>query len=129
MFGVVLWSNNDENSAILWCEDHRDLAVLQHEDMANRSVRFLEAGDLLSFDIVEENGVRRARNPVIVAPGHMPDIKRNLVRVMRKQTDDAALPATRPTTEFGQIVDFPGLTPEIQAHDDCAQCSRTGTGR
>lgn len=59
MFGVVLWSDNAENKAVIWCEDHGDLAFYRNEgdDVV------LDAGDLVEFEVSTEAQFRYAHKP------------------------------------------------------------------
>ncbi len=64
MYGVVLWSNPSENKAVIWCEDHGDLAFYRGND-AGAHVAF-DAGDLIQFEISQETSLRYAHNARLV---------------------------------------------------------------
>lgn len=68
MFGVVLWSDTKVNKAVIWCEDHGDLAYFSGtqdacDNRGDDSLFGLDAGDLVHFDLREGEQLRHARNP------------------------------------------------------------------
>ncbi|MCB1363064.1 MAG: hypothetical protein KDK02_03025 [Rhodobacteraceae bacterium] len=67
MFGVVLWSNPEENKAVIWCEDHGDLAYCRQSG-AERPVT-LDAGDWVHFDLSTDRNMRVALNPRLISEG------------------------------------------------------------
>ncbi|MBE1282389.1 MAG: hypothetical protein GJ676_03665 [Rhodobacteraceae bacterium] len=67
MFGVVLWSDIDERKAVIWCEDHGDLAFYNQPDDAGNLA--LDAGDWVQFDLTMEQHMRYAHNPRLVSEG------------------------------------------------------------
>ena len=69
MLGVVLWSDTNDNKAVIWCEDHGDLAYFNgNTDQSGGFVDF-DAGDLVQFDVSQERHLRYARNPRRVGLG------------------------------------------------------------
>ena len=123
MFGVVLWSDRDKNRAVIWCEDHRNLAFFRQDgEDDDQSGRFVP-GDLVEFDLREENNLRLAVDPCVVAPHEFPYLARELksacAGLTRQETapprpaDDAqcvvvlhprsrpAMAGTGPTRSFG----------------------------
>ncbi|SLN67852.1 hypothetical protein ROA7450_03642 [Roseovarius albus] len=78
MFGVVLWSDPDQNRAVIWCEDHGNLAFLSSEVVQGVEACAIEAGDLVRFDIVDDGKVRRAENAQLVEPGAYPQLVSSL---------------------------------------------------
>ncbi len=72
MNGVVLWHDNKGDTAVIWCEDHADLAYFSAEseaDALGSSALELAAGDLVMFDEVQVGLQRRAVNLRRLAPG------------------------------------------------------------
>lgn len=63
MLGVVLWSDPSERKAVIWCEDHGDLAYFSDSDGAATEMPEIDAGDLVDFDLCQDTHLRRARNP------------------------------------------------------------------
>ncbi len=69
MLGVVLWSDNTDNKAVIWCEDHGDLAFFNGGDDACFDTVDLDAGDLVQFDLQQEKHLRYAHNPKRIEQG------------------------------------------------------------
>lgn len=69
MLGVVLWSDNDDNKAVIWCEDHGDLAFFNGGDEAHFDPVDLDAGDLVQFELQQEKHLRYAHNPRRIEQG------------------------------------------------------------
>lgn len=97
MFGVVLWSSRKANSAVIWCEDHGDLAYLDlseyfldHAGDMVPGVKTPQAGDLIRFETQWVAAVRRARHAVMVSPEHCPNLSEALCAARAKVTGDAA---------------------------------------
>ena len=72
MFGVVLWSDDQENKAVIWCEDHGDLAFYRKSDSDDHVT--LDAGDWVQFDMTMDRHLRFARNPRLIHDGAYPEI-------------------------------------------------------
>jgi hypothetical protein len=72
MFGVVLWSDEQEKKAVIWCEDHGDLAFYRNTDGTTQPE--LDAGDWVQFDMTMECRQRFAHNPRLVHEGVYPDL-------------------------------------------------------
>lgn len=76
MYGVVIWSDEDEQKAVIWCEDHGDLAFYRQADGDGRLS--LDAGDWVQFDLTMEQQMRYALNPRLVAEGVYADLADSL---------------------------------------------------
>lgn len=72
MYGVVLWSDEQEHKAVIWCEDHGDLAFYRKSDGDDQVA--LDAGDWVQFDMTMDRHLRFARNPRLVHDGVYPDL-------------------------------------------------------
>lgn len=73
MYGVVLWSDRDEKKAVIWCEDHGDLAFYRQDRAADPQMS-LDAGDWVQFDLSTDRNMRFAHNPRLVAEGMYPGL-------------------------------------------------------
>lgn len=62
MIGVILWSDPEDKKAVIWCEDHGDLAFLSSPDNTHLPDRFFEVGDMVEFDISTRRNLRLAHN-------------------------------------------------------------------
>ena len=63
MYGVVVWSDLRKGKAVIWCEDHGDLAFYRGSETTPG--RF-DAGDLVKFDVRTDRNFRVACNAELV---------------------------------------------------------------
>ena len=89
MFGVVLWSDQIRNRAVIWCEDHGDLAFFKGDGVSALEGANMDPGDLVQFDVCRERHMRLARNPRLVASDEYPTLARDLKQVGDAPTADA----------------------------------------
>lgn len=89
MIGVVLWSDPQECKAVIWCEDHGDLAFYNDVCRHPCGVHDLDAGDLVEFDVEHSETLRYAHNPRVLQEGACS----NLTDVLAKQPGVAGAPA------------------------------------
>ena len=96
MYGVVLWCSVDSQRAVIWCEDHGDLAYCQ--DIGVDTV--LEAGDLVLFQSVQSRRMRMAQDVRLVDQGRFANLPDRLKA--------ASVPAcaTAQRAESGTVVAF-----------------------
>ena len=104
MFGVVLWSDSDENQAVIWCEDHGDLAFCRNRDLCGELT--LDAGDWVQFDLATDQQHRYAHNPRLIAEGLYPDLADKLNSVVQEpgcpvQADDEPAADILPFSRVG----------------------------
>ena len=111
MFGIVLWSAAENDRAVVWCEDHGDLAFFQAESVGNKGVRpHLDAGDLLQFELNERGDMRLVENPRVVAEEHYPSLACKLREVGEIRPKASARSHPTPPSDNGRpiVVPFPG---------------------
>ncbi|NIZ62895.1 hypothetical protein DL239_18165 [Sedimentitalea sp. CY04] len=60
MHGVVLWSDESQNKAVIWCEDQGDLAFYSQKKPLETVD--LHEGDLICFDLTLHQNCRMAEN-------------------------------------------------------------------
>ncbi len=72
MYGVVLWSDTQAQSAVFWCEDHGDLAF--YKTCERSEDKTFDAGDWVQFDVALDCEHRLALNPRLVAEGLYTDL-------------------------------------------------------
>ena len=65
MNGVVLWSNESQQKAVIWCEDQGVLAYYTHQHQG--SLVSLHEGDLICFDMTLQQNKRMVENPLVLA--------------------------------------------------------------
>jgi len=105
MFGVVLWSDTDERKAVIWCEDHGDLAFYKQSEHEEQLP--LDAGDWVQFDMTMDRHMRYAHNPRLVSEGVYPGLADALgdagVQTVRTQPQHGAGRNTAEIIPFAQL--------------------------
>ena len=103
MYGVVLWSDCVENRAVIWCEDHGDLAFFRGEA---DGIMALTAGDLVEFDLRDGGEIRLASTPRLVSRKSHPtlgqELKKAGARMGVVQGSCGALPRSVETADTVQ---------------------------
>jgi hypothetical protein len=89
MFGVVLWSDAAARKAVIWCEDQGELAFYTPGEGSIHDAPVLDAGDLISFDMIIQQNVRKASNPQLLMASHSPDLPQKLRAGMSASANDA----------------------------------------
>ena len=79
MNGVVLWSCLRTRRAIIWCDDHRQLAYAKGAAGFAPGARFPETGDLVAFTATQGAEVRHASAVRVIGPGTFPHLDRLLL--------------------------------------------------
>ena len=97
MLGVVLWRDKTDEKALIWCEDHGDLAVCMRKGQVERPS--LHVGDCVQFDLALDQDVRLARNPTIVQEQMYPDIADRLKTM-------TGAPANAASETRGNVISF-----------------------
>ena len=67
MIGVILWSDPAAKKAVIWCEDHGDLAFLSRPETAGLPDVFVDVGDVVEFDLLAQRNTRRAENVKLIS--------------------------------------------------------------
>lgn len=78
MYGVVLWSDRDQNRAVIWCEDHGDLAFYRGDETCTLGGADIDPGDLVQFELDEVSDMRVAQKPKLVAQESFPTLSQDL---------------------------------------------------
>ena len=78
MFGVVLWSDTTAQKAVIWCEDQGELAYYTPCERSLHNAPTLDAGDLIQFDLVMQQNMRKATNPQLLEQSHSPNLPNKL---------------------------------------------------
>lgn len=58
MFGIVIWYDNDSRMGVVWCEDQKNLAVIDANSLDLENADFLVPGDQFTFRENWNSGVR-----------------------------------------------------------------------
>ena len=111
MHGVIIWSDKAQGQsvgrAVIWCEDHGDLAFYggKADGSEQTATQFgtLEPGDLVYFDLREDNGLRLAFNPRLVSADEYPTLMQDL-----KETGREIASATRMKPDLRSVPPIAG---------------------
>ena len=103
MYGVVLWIDKSAQKAVIWCEDHGNLAYFNPQTdtvASNKSENSnLEVGDLIKFHVRNWRSVRRASKVELVDAARFTDLAGGLA------VAEAELKQNE-TVDFGNVVTF-----------------------
>ena len=100
MLGVVLWSDIDDNKAVIWCEDHGNLAFFNGGSHPSLDVFDFDAGDLVQFELTEEQHMRFARNPKRVSQSQYPSLAEDLQTMTLEHAAEPAAPSRVASATF-----------------------------
>lgn len=76
MYGAVLWSDQCTNRALIWCEDHGNLAFF--DGAPDDVCAAFEEGDLVTFKVRDGRGMRLAFEVEMVAADEYPSLAEGL---------------------------------------------------
>ncbi|HKK98570.1 MAG TPA: hypothetical protein VJ928_10320 [Marivita sp.] len=102
MYGVVLWSDANAQKAVIWCEDQGELAFYTPCEQSLHDAPVLDAGDLIQFDVVVKQNMRKATNPQLLESSHSPDLPANL---KSSQPADAKGTSAQKVVDISQYFD------------------------
>ncbi|WP_439141260.1 hypothetical protein [Planktotalea sp.] len=94
MLGVVIWTDAEDSKAIIWCEDHGELAFLSQHARVELGAQRIDQGDLIQFDLEEHRNLRMAHNPRKIEQQYCSDIKALMESAVKVQ--EAATPKLEP---------------------------------
>lgn len=90
MLGVVLWSDADDAKAVIWCEDHGQLAYYTPRASSVHDGGLadpLDAGDLIQFEISVEDQLRFVHNPQVLSEMAFPGLADRLFDTVTESGD------------------------------------------
>lgn len=76
MIGVVLWSEQALNKAVIWCDDQGDLAF--YSDKTGAGFQDLNPGDWVEFELTLGGNFRIAKNLRVLMEKGSPDLAARL---------------------------------------------------
>lgn len=106
MIGVVLWSDQVDQKAVIWCEDQGDLAYYTNEGIALDEGPDLEAGDLVRFRMTEHKSVRKASDVAVVCTQSFQDPGIALKSSAKPASRAPARPAPAAIADRGNVIAF-----------------------
>lgn len=112
MLGVVLWSDNEDNKAVIWCEDHGDLAFFNGGDTAQFDAVDLDAGDLVHFELQQEKHLRYAHNPRRIETGAYEGLAEQLQDVAQPKQPNQMRANPMPPMGSADVIPFARRSPE-----------------
>ncbi|MBK4217065.1 hypothetical protein JJJ17_14120 [Paracoccus caeni] len=74
MIGVIVWSSEDREKAVIWCEDHASLAYLQGRSSLTDPQTWPGPGDLVELESEIVGALRYARHVAMVSENGRPDL-------------------------------------------------------
>lgn len=80
MIGVIVWSSEGREKAVIWCEDHAALAYLQGRENLSNPAAWPQPGDLVELDSETVGVLRHARRVTLISEreyAHLPELLRN----------------------------------------------------
>ena len=104
MYGAVLWADRCSNRALIWCEDHGELAFFEGEPSGSSDASKFEEGDFVAFKIRDGRGMRLAFEVKVVATEAYPRLAADL---RCATSDDNPEYAAAPDSEERKILPFP----------------------
>lgn len=130
MYGVVLWSDRQKNRALIWCEDHRNLAYFSDDTGGSEGAVLFGPGDLVEFDIQERDDVRFAVSPTIVSERYYPTLAEDLLRSGGTPNTERSEAASLPGKENrnAHVLPFPKTLEMIDAFGSPATASNRKFG-
>jgi len=105
MYGVVLWSDKSDRKAVIWCEDHGDLAFYSGCEDSALDGMALDAGDLVYFDLGDSSAIRIAKDPRLVAEKQFTGLAERLRVGQLAAASHVSAECTR-TNATGNVVAF-----------------------
>lgn len=104
MIGVVLWSDPQERKAVIWCEDHGELAFFRDTEESGCEGLPFGAGDLVEFQLVTENNLRFALGPQVLTAAACPGLS-NMLNAFDRVSAKAHTPAAK-SRGTAEIIQF-----------------------
>ena len=98
MIGVVLWTDPRQAEAVIWCEDHGDLALYRSNEATCCTGLVFGVGDLVRFDVETRRSLRFAANPTVLEQGYYPDLP--LVLKSQMEQDQHRRQPERPSADI-----------------------------
>ena len=122
MIGVVLWSDPRARKAVIWCEDHGDLAFYSDaKDPCLDGLSFV-VGDLVEFDVETDRHLRYAYNPQLVKA----DVYRHLPDALQRSTPPVSAQADSDGLKTAEIIPFQTLVASADMARQTQPSSKTG---
>ena len=86
MQGVVVFCDGIDGSAVIWCEDHAELAYCRGQDTVGLAWPPPKVGDLVQFRVAEKSGLRFAQAVRVIMSDAMPDLAHAIASTIARAT-------------------------------------------
>ncbi|UWQ31369.1 cold shock domain-containing protein [Leisingera sp. M527] len=100
MIGVILWSDESLNKAVIWCDDQGDLAF--YTKKASEDFHELNPGDWVEFELTLSGNCRIAENLAVLLEQGSPGLADRLCAAAGRGAEAAGA-----GPENGTVVPFP----------------------
>ncbi|MEO1364100.1 MAG: hypothetical protein AAFU86_10045 [Pseudomonadota bacterium] len=118
MIGVILWSDPSEKKAVIWCEDHGDLAFLSRPNATELPEAFVDVGDVVEFELRAKRNTRQVENVKILSGARAAPLVQEL---------KAATPEPRdPVSQTAEVIPFRLDAPTRRPSQRTAPVQRRG---
>ena len=98
MIGVILWSDPSEKKAVIWCEDHGDLAFLSRPHTSDLPDAFVDVGDVVEFELRAKRNTRQVENVKILSGARAAPLVQELKSAMPEPRD--------PVSQTAEVIPF-----------------------
>jgi len=105
MFGVILWSDPDREKAVIWCEDHGQLAFYNDHSASILPYAY-DVGDLVEFNVEELDDLRYASDLRLVSQHEYPTLAAALKRKDAKPSPETKARTMKVRAGSGQVIEF-----------------------
>ncbi|MEK9735606.1 MAG: hypothetical protein VW297_14550 [Paracoccaceae bacterium] len=85
MYGVTVWIEEKSGNALIWCDDHGQLANFVAAECTPGPTDF-SVGDLVKFVEGYKGKVRSAYDLVVANPGQYTNLKNDMLHHVRSQS-------------------------------------------
>ncbi|MBC9247268.1 hypothetical protein H4P12_11225 [Paracoccus sp. 11-3] len=105
MLGVIVWSNEIREKAVIWCEDHASLAYLEGRDNLLGTGLWPGTGDLVELESEIINNLRHARQVSLVSERgcmQLPAMLKSSVMAAAPEPHLRLVAVGKPDTKDGQ---------------------------
>ncbi len=103
MIGVIVWSSESREKAVIWCEDQAALAYLQGRGEMADPRHWPQPGDLVELEAEMIGNLRHARKVALLSEQSRPD----LPRMLEQQAGTQAAPRLKlvASRDAGRVAD------------------------
>jgi len=113
MYGVIIWIEEKSGNALIWCDDHGQLAYFVAAECTLGPTDF-SVGDLVKFVEGYKGRVRRAYDVVVANPAQYTTLKNDMLHHARSKSDQTHVSPKFAKTADRNIVPFSSRSQSMQ---------------